>query len=131
MQPPSPELIFATMNAFHRSAALKAAIELDVFTAIAEGNTTARSAAQRCGAAERGIRILCDFLVICGLLNKSGDQYGLTPDTALFLDRRSPAYIGAAIHFLNSPEFVEVFGWLTESVRKGGTAWSPGGTMTA
>jgi hypothetical protein len=40
-------------------------------------------------ASERGIRILCDYLTIIGLLAKSGDTYGLTPESAAFLSNRS------------------------------------------
>ncbi len=32
--PPTPTLFFETVNAYQRTASLKAAIELDVFTAI-------------------------------------------------------------------------------------------------
>ena len=45
---PSPQLFFDTMTAYQRTEALKAAIELDVFTAIGEGNQTAAVLAQRC-----------------------------------------------------------------------------------
>ena len=62
MQQPNPALLFQTINAYQRTEALKAAIELEVFTAIGEGKTTTAEIAERCGAAERGIRILCDFL---------------------------------------------------------------------
>src|SRR3982751_3228101 len=90
---PSPELFFETVNAYQRPAALKAAVELDLFTAVAEGSRTAQEIAARCGASERGVRVLCDYLVIIGLLTKEGDAYGLTQDSAVFLDRRSPAYM--------------------------------------
>jgi len=43
------------------------------------------------------MRILCDYLVVIGFLAKSGTTYNLTPDTAVFLDRRSPAYLGTAV----------------------------------
>ena len=35
--PPSPELFFETSLAFQRTAALRAAVELDLFTAVAAG----------------------------------------------------------------------------------------------
>ena len=60
MQQPNPALLFQTINAYQRTEALKAAIELEVFTAIGEGKTTAKAIAERTNAAERGIRILCD-----------------------------------------------------------------------
>src|SRR5437660_5233419 len=93
-KPPSPELIFDTLNAYQRTAALTAAIELKLFTAIGEGAATAAELAEKLDVAERGARILADYLVIIGMLTKQGGRYGLTPDTATFLDQRSPAYMG-------------------------------------
>src|ERR1700690_1497391 len=92
-QQPSPDLFFATMNAYQRTAALKAALELDLFTAIGEGAQTADALAEHLKVAPRGARILCDYLVVIGFLTKQGAQYGLTPDSAVFLNRRSPAYL--------------------------------------
>src|ERR1051326_564856 len=56
-QQPSPQLFFQTINAHQRTEALKAGIELGVFTAIGEGNTTAAEIAKRCETSERGMRI--------------------------------------------------------------------------
>ena len=128
-QQPSPQLFFHTLNAYQQTEALKAAIELEVFTAIGEGKTTAAEIATRCNAAERGIRILCDFLCIMNFLQKSGDRYGLTPDSAMFLDKRSPAYLGAATEFISTPQLTDAFRHLTEVVRKGGTTMGDGGTV--
>ncbi|MGH9397973.1 MAG: methyltransferase [Terriglobia bacterium] len=118
---PTPEIIFNTLTAFRRSAALKTAIELDVFTALGAGATTAPELAAKTNASERGVRILCDFLVICSLLTKKGNQYGLTPDSAMFLDKRSPAYLGACAGFLTSPGLRKGFDDLTAAVRNGGS----------
>lgn len=126
---PSPVLFFDTVNAYQRSAAIKAAIELDVFTAIGEGNAKAQALADRCGASERGMRILCDYLTIAGFLIKEDDGYGLTPDSAVFLDKRSSAYMGSAIGFLLSPMLTKGFDNLTEAVRRGGTVMSEEGTI--
>ncbi|HEY6392634.1 MAG TPA: methyltransferase dimerization domain-containing protein, partial [Bryobacteraceae bacterium] len=84
-QPPSPALIFDTLNAYQRTAALRAAIELDLFTAIAEGKKTSQDLAARIQASEKGTRVLCDFLAIAGFLTKQGNEYGLTGDSAFFL----------------------------------------------
>jgi ubiquinone/menaquinone biosynthesis C-methylase UbiE len=128
-QQPSPQLFFQTINAYQRTEGLKAAIELEVFSAIGEGNTTAPEIAKRCGASERGTRILCDFLCIIGFLNKDGSRYSLTPDSAMFLDARSPAYLGGAIEFISSPMLTEPFRNFTDVVRKGGTTMADGGTI--
>jgi SAM-dependent methyltransferase len=125
-QPPTPERFFHAVNAHHETEAIKSAIELDVFTAIAEGNATAQAIAKRCQAAERGVRILCDFLTINGFLLKDADGYTLAPDSALFLARNSHAYIGSAIQFLLAPHMREASQNLTEAVRRGGTAMGDG-----
>src|SRR5580704_11726765 len=93
---PNPLPIFDALNAFQKTMALKGAVELDIFTHIADGATTAAEIAKRCQAAERGVRILCDFLTINGLLTKSAGKYGLTQDTAVFLNKHSPAFLGGA-----------------------------------
>jgi len=128
-QQPTPALFFETITAYQRSEAMKAAIELDLFTAIGEGNHTAAQIAARCKASERGSRILCDYMTMIGFLTKDGVSYGLTQDSAVFLDRRAPAYIGGTIEFLGSDHSIESFKHLTESVRKGGTAAPDEGTL--
>jgi len=125
-QQPTPERFFTAINAYEQTEAMKTALELDVFTAIADGNTTAATIAKRCSASERGIRTLCDFLTIHGFLTKQGTAYGLAPDTAMFLNRQSPAYLGGAIDFLLTSRIREAHGRLTEAVRKGGTALGDG-----
>jgi 2-polyprenyl-3-methyl-5-hydroxy-6-metoxy-1,4-benzoquinol methylase len=123
---PTPERFFNAVNAYEQTEAMKAAIELEIFTAIAEGNTTPATIAKRCEGAERGVRMLCDFLTIQGFLTKQGVQYALAPDSALFLNRRSPAYIGNAIEFLLAPRLREGHARLTEAVGRGGTALGEG-----
>src|SRR2546421_6171704 len=121
-QQPTPERFFNAINAYEQTEAMRAAVELEIFTAIAEGNTTAAMIAKRCEAAERGVRTLCDFLTVHGFLTKEGAQYALAPDSALFLNRHSPAYIGTAIEFLLTPRLHEAHARLTEAVRRGGSA---------
>lgn len=128
-QQPSPTLFFQTINAHQRTEALKAAIELEVFTAIGEGNTTAEEIAKRCQTSEKGMRVLCDFLTTIEMLTKQGDHYALTLDSSVFLDKRSPAYLGGATEFLCSPMLTEGFRHMTDAVRKGGTAIEGAGTI--
>lgn len=130
VQSPSPALFFDTVSAFHRTEALKTAIELDLFTQIASGHQTPDQIAQACRASARGIRILADYLTIVGFLRKSDDRYELTSDAQVFLNRKSPAYVGGAIDFLLTPELRESFQNLTAAVRRGGTAASEEGTVS-
>jgi ubiquinone/menaquinone biosynthesis C-methylase UbiE len=119
---PTPERFLNMVSAFQQTEAVKAAIQLDIFSAIAEGNTTASAIGNRSKAAERGVRILCDYLAVHGLLNKTDERYSLAPDAAMFLDRCSPAYMGSIVDFLTGEEQVDGFRRLTDAVRKGGSA---------
>jgi len=91
-----------------RTSAIKAAIELDVFTAIAEGATDAAAIGKRTGAAERGIEALVNYLTLMGFLEKADGRYRLTPSSALFLDRRSPAFLGDIHRFMAAPEMLKL-----------------------
>jgi SAM-dependent methyltransferase len=123
---PSLELIFETIHGFQRTGALKAALELDVFTGIADGAHTAITLARRAEASERGMRILCDYLAVLGLLTKTADRYELTSDSQAFLNQRSPAYVGTAIDFLLSPPQVNPFQDVASAVRNGGAVTGQG-----
>jgi hypothetical protein len=48
---PSPALAFDTINAYQKTAAIKAATELEIFTHIAGGAESAAEIASRSGAA--------------------------------------------------------------------------------
>jgi len=126
---PTPQLFFDTLLSYQRTAALRSAVELEFFTAIAEGKTNAAEIASRCKVAERGARILCDFLTINGFLTKQGDRYNLTQDSAIFLNKHSPAYLGTIADFLASPMLMAAFDTLSENVRQGGNPDPAGGTV--
>src|SRR5215470_8560273 len=114
---PSPEIIFSTLIAYQNAFTLKAAIELDLFTAIAEGASDAAALAKRVQASERGVRILADGLTVQGFLRKEKGEYLLTPESALFLDKRSPAYMGGMAEFLTNEENISNFSRFADSVR--------------
>ena len=116
---PTPERFFESIQSYLRTAALKAAIELDLFTAIAGGAQTVDTIARRCGASERGIRILCDYLTVIEFLTKNGQTYQVTPDSMVFLSKHSPAYMGNIAQFLAEPRVTRRFETLAETVRRG------------
>src|SRR5260370_42338481 len=123
---PTPEHIFNTLSAYQESAALKTAIDLDLFTAIADGVNTSVLLAAKTAAAERGLRILCDYLTIHRFLSKATGHYSLSQESAVSLNRRSPAYMLTLADFLASERSKTQFNALTETVRKGGTAVAQG-----
>jgi len=116
------------MTAYQRTGALKAAIDLDLFTSIGDSPATAEEIAARLQCPGRGIRILCDSLAIFGFIAKSGSRYELTPDSAVFLDRTSPAYLGDTARFLTAPAIADAFANLAETVRSGRVHTSELGT---
>src|SRR5207302_4707077 len=119
-QQPSPFRLFQAINAFHLTEAIRSAIELDIFTAIGAGHRTQPGIARQCSVAERGARILCDFLVVNGFLTKSGQEYALTDDSAMSLDRKSPAYMGSCTRFLLNDSLRRHLLALPDAVRYGG-----------
>jgi 2-polyprenyl-3-methyl-5-hydroxy-6-metoxy-1,4-benzoquinol methylase len=130
-QGPSPAIIFDTLLAYQRTAALRAAVELDLFKAIGEGPADASSLARKCSASERGMRILCDFLVIMELLVKEDSLYRHSPTSAAFLDPRSPACFASITRFLSAPEVMEPFNHLADIVRNGRTTLPGEGSVSA
>lgn len=126
---PSPVRIFETLTAYQDSAALKAGLELDLFTAIGGNGATAAELAARSNAGERGVRILSDYLTVLGFLEKKDGRYHLTKDSAAFLDRNSPAYAGGAAEFLLSDHLTKAFADVAAAVRKGGTVLDGAGSI--
>jgi 2-polyprenyl-3-methyl-5-hydroxy-6-metoxy-1,4-benzoquinol methylase len=128
-QPPSPGIVFDTLQAFQRSVALRGAIDLDLFTAIADGNKSLNAIATRIKASEKGTRILCDYLTMLGFLVKQGGEYSLTPDSAAFLNRHSPAYMGTMARFLMNPQIAGLLEDIAGVIRHGGALPSDHGVL--
>lgn len=124
---PSPDHIFSTIQAYRDAAALHTAIELDVFTRIAHGTDTASKIAGELNVPVRGVRLLCENLAVARLLQKEDEQLKLTPESAAFLDRKSPRYLGAALDVLYSPALRGSYEHLTEAVRAGASQVAPKG----
>ncbi len=127
--PLNPGLVFDMMQAHQRTAALTAAIELDVFRAVGQGPGDVASIARHCSASERGIRILCDFLAINGVLDKVDGHYRHSPSSAAFLDPASPACMATVAHFMCRPEVREPYEKLADVVRAGRTSLPGQGTV--
>lgn len=128
---PNPGLIFEMMNRYQHTMALKGAIELELFTHIADGATSFAEIAKRAKTSERGMRILCDYMTIIGFLTKQDGAYGLTPESATFLSKRSPMYMGTIADFLTNDTMVASFRDVAGMVRKGGTLLEGDGTVEA
>src|SRR5262249_29292886 len=127
--PLNPQLVFEMLQAHQRTAALKAAIELDVFRAVGKGPGDVASIAKHCSASERGIRILCDFLTIYGVLAKEDGRYRHSPTSAAFLDPSSPSSLASIAQFLSNPALREPYDRLAQIVRTGRTVMPGEGSV--
>jgi SAM-dependent methyltransferase len=119
----SPQLFIDAVTGYQKTAAVKAAVALDLFTAIANEAGDPERIATRVQASPRGVRVLCDYLTVHGFLQKESGRYRLTASTSAFLTTSSPAWMGSIVDFLAAPEMMAM--WLEDPVsyvRKGGSA---------
>src|ERR1700748_3247828 len=108
-------------QAYWESAALMAAVELEVFTAIAHGHDTVATAAKAVGISERNAERLLTALAAMTLLDrqadsKGGDRFANAPDVQRFLVKDGERYAGPWILF-TKPRW-EAFGQLSEHLRR-------------
>ena len=90
----NPEPILQLATAFGGSKTLLSAVELGVFTALADGPKNSATLAKELGLHPRSKRDFLDALVALGMLDREQDVYCNTPPMDAFLDRRKPSYIG-------------------------------------
>jgi hypothetical protein len=118
----NPEHILQIGMGFWASKTLLSAVELNLFTELSEGRLTAPQIADRLDLHERSRDDFLDALVALGLLARDGDGsgalYSNTPDTATFLDKQSPAYLGGILE-MSSTRLYGFWGSLTEALSTG------------
>jgi hypothetical protein len=114
----SPESILQLGMAFWGSKTLLSAVELGVFTVLADGPRDGSALAKEVGLHSRSSRDFLDALVALGMLDRDHDLYRNTPSTGAFLDRRKPAYIGGLLEMANA-RLYPFWGSLTEALRTG------------
>jgi ubiquinone/menaquinone biosynthesis C-methylase UbiE len=107
-----------TLYAFTRSQILFTAIDLDLFSHIAQGYNRLDALVTRLGVSERGLRMLLNGLVGIGFLQVAADgNYTLPPDAAQFLVKDNDAYLGGMVH--HCKRLYENWSLLTEAVDSG------------
>jgi len=117
-QPLTPERILQTGLAFWASKTLLSAIELGVFTELAQGAQPHDALASRLGLHARASRDFLDTLVALGFLQRDGVRYGNTPETDLFLDRTKPSFVGGMLEMANH-RLYPFWAHLTTALRTG------------
>jgi hypothetical protein len=115
---PSPDRILQLGLAFWGSKTLLSAVELGLFSELANGALTADELGERLGLHPRARRDFLDALVALGMLTREGEQYGNTVETDLFLDRGKASYLGGMLEMANA-RLYPFWGWLTEALRTG------------
>lgn len=104
-----PSHILQTATAFWASKVLLTAVELDLFTALGDGKLSAPQLGEKLGLHPRGTYDFFDALVALKFLYRDGDgpegQYKNTPQTAAFLSKKSPTYIGGVPEMMNARLF--------------------------
>jgi hypothetical protein len=114
----SPEPILQLGMAFWGSKTLLSAVELGVFTALANGPKDETTIAKELGLHRRSSGDFLDALVALGMLDRDHDMYSNTPTTDAFLDQHKPSYIGGILEMLNARQY-PFWGSLTEALCTG------------
>ena len=117
-QPPTPEHIMHLGTAFWGSKTLLSAVELDVFTVLAREPMDAETLRKHLGLHERSALDFFDALVALGMLERQDGLYSNTPETALYLDKAKPSYIGGFLAMMNA-RLYGFWGNLTEGLKTG------------
>jgi C-methyltransferase len=115
----SGETILDLLTGLWRAGAVKAAMELDLFTKIAEGRKSSSEIAGAIGASERGTIKLLNALCGLGLLEKRDGRYRVDPGVETYLSKTSPNYIENLHLGIAAPWEWQAFGDLAEAVKKG------------
>jgi hypothetical protein len=119
---PDPSLIMQIGLGFWASKTLLSAVELGLFTTLGAGAMTGQEVAEHLSLRSRAVYDFLDGLVALGLLARDGNGedavYRNTADTALFLDKSGPAYIGGMLEMANA-RLYGFWGGLTEALRTG------------
>jgi hypothetical protein len=115
----TPDAIMQLGTAFWGSKTLLSAVELGVFSELAEaGSLDGEVLRERLDLHPRSASDFFDALVSLGMLEREDGRYSNTPSTELFLDRAKPSYIGGMLEMANARLF-EFWGTLTEGLRTG------------
>jgi hypothetical protein len=112
------ERILQVGTAFQASRIVLSAVELDVFTALAAEPVALDTLCDRLGLHPRGARDFLDGLVALGMLHRNGGVYSNTTETARYLDRKSPDYIGGYLEMAATRSYGH-WSHLTEALRTG------------
>ncbi len=120
--PPNPSSILQTAFSFWGSKVLLTAVEVGLFTKLADHRLTGAELGKILQFHPRANPDFFDALVAMKFLDREGDgpqaKYFNTPEGAMFLDAASPRYIGGILVMLNERLF-KFWNDLPEALRTG------------
>lgn len=108
------------MQGYKKTAALRTAIHLGLFDALADGPASADALAERLGAQPRGVRLLLNALTAIGLLDGDGRDHRLAAGSRELLVSSEPTYCGGNVYVAASDREWQALGDLDRTVRDGG-----------
>lgn len=114
----TPAAIMQLGTSFMASKTLLSAVELGVFTELVKSPLSVEELTTRLQLHPRATRDFFDTLVALGMLKRTGSRYSNTPETALFLDRNKPSYVGGILEMANA-RLYPFWASLTEGLRTG------------
>jgi len=114
----TPSAIMQLGLGFWGSKTLLSAIELGVFTELAEGPRERDELTAALRLHSRSARDFLDALVALGMLEREDEHYANTAETDLFLDRGKPSYVGGMLEMANA-RLYPYWGGLTEALHTG------------
>jgi SAM-dependent methyltransferase len=113
----NPSELLQLSGGYWSICALHAAVKLDIFTCLSDGDLTAEEISRRTGSDLRGMTMLLDALSSLELLAKTSDRYCAPPSSLQFLSRNSESYLGYII--LHHHQLMAGWTHLDEAVIKG------------
>jgi len=93
----NPGRLLQLSGQYWATCTLHAAVKLDVFTAIGDGQLSSKDIAQKRNVNKEGIIKLLNALTAMNLLEKADDKFFNTHASKTFLSKDSPKYIGHII----------------------------------
>lgn len=115
----SPEKILQTGLGFWASKALLSAVEIELFTELAQQSGDLTSLTNRLGLHSRGARDFLDALVALSFLQRDENGiYSNSAETDQFLDKNKPSYVGGILEMANS-RLYPFWGSLTTALQTG------------
>src|SRR6516164_3018710 len=115
---PSTEHIMQVGLGFWASKTLMSAVEMEVFTELANKPEDLETLRGRLGLHPRSARDFLDTLAALGFLRRVDGKYANTPATDFYLDKHKPTYIGGVLEMANQRLYGH-WSHLTEALRTG------------